>query len=348
MMAVESLYSLFGDASGPYRFQGEQKDGRWWEGEVLGSGQSPKLVGRVSRGILNFVLEAPPWFGPWLQQGIDSGELAYEGSYKDGRRWSGRLVHTSEGMELARVEEGDIRFDGLWPSALIESLARDGWIPRNWVSGWEHARNSPEWMELCRIAVSTRGPILEVAAGPGGGNLSPLLHLDPSVPIVVNDIEPRILALWRDHLATASPGSNVVFAAFDAASCPLLSDSVACVSSTGGLGNIEGNKESAIAEAFRVLRPGGTLVALEMGFCRETLSSMPQDLLALWKDNPMVNPEGWPQVLREKGFEIVRDTVSGGRRRLRPDDSGMAALAAKYGATLNVEYHHIVARKPGR
>ena len=153
-MAVESLYSLFGDASGPYRFQGEQKDGRWWEGEVLGSGQSPKLVGRVSRGILNFVLEAPPWFGPWLQQGIDSGELAYEGSYKDGRRWSGRLVHTSEGMELARVEEGDIRFDGLWPSALIESLARDGWIPRNWVSGWEHARNSPEWMELCCIAVS--------------------------------------------------------------------------------------------------------------------------------------------------------------------------------------------------
>ena len=200
-------------------------------------------------------------------------------------------------------------------------------------------------MAICNAALSTGGPILEVAAGPGGGNLSPILHIDPHIPVIVNDIEPRILALCRDHLAEAVPGNNVIPAAFDAAASLLRNDSVPCVSSCGGLSSIKGDKGSAISEAFRALEPGGCLVALEMSFTEETLRNLPASLRSDWRDDPSIASNGWPAALEERGFQVIRDTVTEGRQ-LHADESGKAAEASKYGATLRVEYHHIVARKP--
>ncbi len=46
------------------------------------------------------------------------------------------------------------------------------------------------------------------------------------------------------------------------------------------------------------------------------------------------------------GFDIREDTVLGGRT-LRPEgDSGLAREALKYGVTLDVEFHCLVAAKP--
>ncbi len=131
-------------------------------------------------------------------------------------------------------------------------------------------------MKLCEIALTAGGLVLEIAAGPDGGNLSPLLHMSPSLPIIVNDIEPRVLELWHDYLAEVLPQNKVWFAAFDAAFMPLRDNAVACASSCGGLGSIAGNRDSAICETFRVVRPGGYLIALEMAFTEETLRSLPE------------------------------------------------------------------------
>jgi len=97
-----------------------------------------------------------------------------------------------------------------------------------------------------------------------------------------------------------------------------------------------------------VLEPGGCLVAFEMSFTEETLRNLPAPLRPAWQDDhPMVASAGWPAALEERGFEVIRNAVTGGRQLL-PDESGKAAKAAKYGATLHVEYHHVVARKPPR
>lgn len=343
---TDALYKLFGNASGSFAFRGEYRNGRWWNGEVLaGECKDASLVGRVSGGILNFTLEVPAWVNRELIEAVGSGEALYEGSLREGAWWQGRIL-TPDGMEIAQVEDGIIkRSGGFWPDALIKRLIDENWIPKNWNFAWQDAQNSPEWLKLCETASRTGGPILEIAAGPGGGNLSPLLHINPRLPIIVNDIEPRILALWRDYLTQVLPGSNVYFAAFDAASLPLRSDSIPCASSCGGLGSIEGDKDSAIRETFRVLQPGGYLVAFEVAFTEETLRGLPEPLKMELQEDPVVAAGGWSNALSGKGFEIVQDSVNG-FRQLRPDESGRAMRASKYGITLWVEYHHIVAKKP--
>jgi hypothetical protein len=55
---------------------------------------------------------------------------------------------------------------------------------------------------------------------------------------------------------------------------------------------------------------------------------------------------GWATLLERAGFDIREDTVLGGRT-LRPEgDSGLAREALKYGVTLDVEFHCLVAAKP--
>lgn len=340
---ADALYRVFGNESGPFFFRGEYRNGRWWNGDILAGKDS--VIGRVSDGVINFVLEIPPWAHEGLKKAVESGEAFFDGNLKDGEWWRGRIV-AADGMELVRVEDGNIKLPGgFWPESLIKRLIDENWIPQNWISAWQGVQRSPEWMNLCRIALSTGGPILEVAGGPGGGNLSPMLHIDPTVPIIMNDIEPRILARWRDHLAEVLPNNNVCFAAFDAASSPLRDCSLPCVSSCGGLGNIEGDKDSAISEAFRIIEPGGYLVALEMAFTEETLRNLPRPLRTEWGHDPIIAADGWSSALKERGFEIIQDSVAGSRQ-LRTDESGMAMKASKYGVALWVEYHYIVAKKP--
>jgi len=342
---TDTLYKVFGNTSGPFSFRGEHKNGRWWNGDVLaGEDRDASLVGRVSNGIANFVLEVPAWAERELMKAVESKEALFDGNFREGAWWQGKIL-TPDGMEIARVEDGVIKpSGGLWPEPLIKRLVDENWIPKNWNSAWQEAQRSPEWMNLCEIALMTGGPILEIAAGPGGGNLSPLLHINPSLPIIVNDIEPRILALWRDYLAQVLPRNSVYFAAFDAASSPLRDDSIPCASSCGGLGSIEGDKDSAIRETFRVIQPGGHLVALEAAFTERTRRSLPEPLRVELQEDPIVAADGWSNALGKKGFEIVRDSVAGSRQ-LRPDESGLAMRASKYGITLWVEYHYIVAKK---
>ncbi|MGI6627831.1 MAG: hypothetical protein ACOX4K_05730 [Bacillota bacterium] len=131
--------------------------------------------------------------GPFTFHGL-YGQYRSQAGYCKLKPWQGDMLNPP-GYRIGQVEKGVIHFTTgrTWPKLRLAELRERGWIRHNWSNEWEHARNTPARTRICEQALKTGGPILDIASGPGGGNLSPLLHMDPGVPLIINDIEPEIL-----------------------------------------------------------------------------------------------------------------------------------------------------------
>ncbi len=118
-----------------------------------------------------------------------------------------------------------------------------------------------------RFAVSQSGlrpgdQALDVAAG--SGDLSRLLasRVGAQGRVVVTDINSAMLQQGRSRLADAGVVGHVSYALADAENLCFGSDRFHCVGMAFGLRNVT-RKEKALAELYRVLRPGGRLLVLE-------------------------------------------------------------------------------------
>ena len=222
-------------------------------------------------------------------------------------------------------------------------LDDEDWITRNWQLEREHALLHPARQRICQAGVGTGGPILEIAAGPGGGNLSPLLHLAPDIKIIVNDLELGIVNRWHSFLGRHHP--NVAYAAFDASKMPLKDDSMGCVSSRGGISNCCGDSSVVLSECARVLRPGGLLVLYEMCLSSRTVASLPQALRQAWVVSQWVYGE-WAELLTRHGFALLYDDVAE-ITTVSPDQSALAYDAAQFGVELEIEFRAVIATTAG-
>lgn len=250
--------------------------------------------------------------------------------------------------DLSALQVGPHVFDftagaDFWPKANLRALDAGNWIAGNWEGEWEHAQGSQARLRLCQLALQQGGPILELAAGAGGGNLSPLLHLSPQAAVIVNDLESRLLTRWASLLADREFGCDAVYAAFDACDMPLADATLGCISSVGGLSSLLGSEGAALRECARTLQPDGKLLISELVLTRDSLTSLPDELRRNWAGLRWLLDEG-EQSLAAAGFSIEHHFVEGGRR-LDAERDGLAEEAARYGLTLAVEYHYLVASK---
>ncbi|KAF0194533.1 MAG: hypothetical protein FD169_1737 [Bacillota bacterium] len=250
------------------------------------------------------------------------------------------LVPTAQA--LCPNAQGVLDFTGgeqLWSSIDLRMLDDEDWIARNWQLEREHALHQPARQRICEAAISTGGPILEIAAGPGGGNLSPLLHLEPEIKIIVNDLEFRIVERWQHFLGDRY--SNVAFAAFDASMIPLKDNSMGCVSSRGGISNCRGDSNAVLSECARVLRPGGLLVLYEMCLSPRTVASLPQVLREAWVVSPWVYGD-WGDLLTRHSLALLSEDVAE-RTTVSPEESALAYDAAQFGVVLEIEFRAVIA-----
>jgi ubiquinone/menaquinone biosynthesis C-methylase UbiE len=231
----------------------------------------------------------------------------------------------------------------MWSDRELRLLDENKVLGRNWASQWQYALAHKDYLEMCKRIVSTGGPILEVAAGPGGGNLSPIKHLDPTVQVIVNDVESQILTRWEHYLREHHPSLTVSFAPFDVCSMPLANSSVACISSAGGLGTMLGSHEQALHECARVLRPGGIVACLEMSITEGCLDQLPRAFLDALVYHPWLFRD-WNRLFQSANLTILSD-ISIEKRTLKPLQSALAGDAALFGASLEVEFRAIVAEK---
>lgn len=149
-----------------------------------------------------------------------------------------------------------------WPSDAVKSLIKGKWIYHNWSNEIESANDESSLRKpFCDTLAHMDGPVLEIAAGPGGGNMAPILTRNHEAWLIVNDWSFRVLSLWK-HFVGLENFPSLSFAAFDARHMPLRDACLAAISSSGG---------------FRVLTPPSRPLQ------KRTVPSDPVELCMPWK-----------------------------------------------------------------
>jgi len=104
--------------------------------------------------------------------------------------------------------------------------------------------------------------VLDLAAGTGDLAEKFSRIVGPEGQVVMSDINEAMLGQGRARLVDAGVVGNLDYAIANAEALPFASDSFDCVTIGFGLRNIT-NKQYALDEMFRVLRPGGRALVLE-------------------------------------------------------------------------------------
>ena len=130
------------------------------------------------------------------------------------------------------------------------------------------------WWKRFAVAQSYLGPgarVLDVAGGTA--DLAKLLadRTGPRGQVILTDINAAMLRRGRDRLLDA--GLIVPAVRCDGERLPFASGYFDCVSVAFGLRNMT-RKEAALAEMYRVLRPGGTVLILEFSRVWEPLKRL--------------------------------------------------------------------------
>jgi len=232
--------------------------------------------------------------------------------------------------------------------------------PYSWderVEAWEAVAASKAFLGIRDRIVELAEPRRDdrvVDLGAGTGLLA--LALAPRVcEVVAVDISERMLERL-DDAAVADGVLNIEFVTGDLRRLPLDDESATLVVSNYAFHHLDDSgKELALAEARRILRPGGRLVIGDMMF---SLSLNPRDRRLIWekivalvKRGPAgvvrilrnlgrvvfgrwekpATPETWTEMLEARGFERVRIELLEHEAAIavarRPEVSTEAALA---------------------
>jgi demethylmenaquinone methyltransferase/2-methoxy-6-polyprenyl-1,4-benzoquinol methylase len=103
---------------------------------------------------------------------------------------------------------------------------------------------------------------LDVAAGSGDLSIAMAARVGREGRVIVSDINASMLSIGRDRLIDAGVAGNVEYTIADAEHLPVRDRSLDCVTIGFGLRNVT-DKDAALREFYRVLKPGGRLVVLE-------------------------------------------------------------------------------------
>ncbi len=103
---------------------------------------------------------------------------------------------------------------------------------------------------------------LDVASGSGDLAIDMLRRVGSDGYVVVSDINARMVARGRDRLRDAGAGSNCAFIQASAEALPFPDGAFDVVTIAFGLRNVT-DKDRALREMHRVLRPGGQVLVLE-------------------------------------------------------------------------------------
>jgi len=153
--------------------------------------------------------------------------------------------------------------------AVFSSVAARYDLMNDLMSGGLHRIWKTFAIEICGLRPGHR--VLDIAGGTGDLAARILPKVMPGGEVVLTDINAAMLTRGRDRLLDRGVCLPVVRC--DAEHLPFASDRFDCVTIGFGLRNVT-RKDAALAEMFRVLRPGGRLVVLEFSRVHRPLAPL--------------------------------------------------------------------------
>ncbi len=138
-----------------------------------------------------------------------------------------------------------------------KKMVEEKWIYYRWREdmerqGWKRNAETGE-----RIA-SHGGLIVEICAGPGAGFVPATLMNDYNANIMISDLCPTVVREWYNLFKQMdNPPPNIEYAAFNVCDMPFNDDCIDVGSGSAAIINIEGNRDKALKEIYRIIKPGG-------------------------------------------------------------------------------------------
>ena len=168
---------------------------------------------------------------------------------------------------------------------------------------------SQAFMDFCAQVAGQNLPIMELACGPNLGLLPDIYSLNPNIEATATDACPILIEKWNDFFRANEPSANFNFAAFDALKMPIESGSVDIITSNIAFGSIRyGGVDQllGIQEAYRVLKPGGRIYAVESEFEDPAIVQRVFDHYGKenWFKNNRLN---WAQRFAHCGFTVEQE-----------------------------------------
>lgn len=119
-----------------------------------------------------------------------------------------------------------------------------------------------KWFAIGQSGVKTGDKILDLAAGSGDLSLEFAKKVGPSGHVTMTDINESMLDVGRKKLTDKGIVGNIDYAIVNAEELPYEDNSFNCISISFGLRNVT-DKEKALSEMARCLKPGGRMIVLE-------------------------------------------------------------------------------------
>ena len=210
-------------------------------------------------------------------------------------------------------------------AGVFDSVARRYDLMNDLMSGGLHRL----WkaFTIDRSGVREGSRVLDVAGGTGDLSLAFARRVGKTGEVWLSDINNAMLVHGRDRLA--DKGFLLPVAQCDAEKLPFPGDYFDCITVAFGLRNMT-RKEDALAEMYRVLRPGGRLLVLEFSHIWKPLSSL-YDFYSF----QIIPRLGKTIVQDEDSYRYLAESI-----RVHPDQDTLKGMMQQAGFE-NVEYFNL-------
>ena len=180
---------------------------------------------------------------------------------------------------------------------------------------------------IARSGVREGSRVLDVAGGTGDLSLAFARKVGPRGQVWLTDINKAMLTCGRDRLC--DKGLILPVAQCDAEHLPFPDDHFDCVTVAFGLRNMT-HKDAALAEMYRVLRPGGRLLVLEFSHVWKPLAPL-YDFYS-FKVIPRI---GEVVTQDEASYRYLAESI-----RMHPDQESLRKMMEQVGFE-NVKYDNL-------